>query len=501
MAAHQASCLSTRGNAILGADGQELKLIGANWFGFNIGDMVLMGDPSIGFAHDFATIVYRWKLLGFNAIRLPFSMHEIYFETPKPIISTCTLPTFNQIAYSVTDPLDNVPSNLGIPAPGFWPSHGDYTCNAYIPGDSVINRFVWVVQYLANNGFYVIIDCHSEDPTPEVNANVFVNFWVQIVEQISEDKVASERLIVDILNEPDEREWGWDITGPLFLRVMDAVYTVNPKVLFLVEGTGQQELGANWGDGFQTKNVTAGSPADPNPFFQSLMSKPYLNQVALSPHVYGPSVTFAAADYSGDSLFNRLSNSFGYLMKEGYTHNGITKRFPIVIGETGSFFSDPRELAFMESFKLYLLNTGEANDGRHNAIPHMLYWCWNSDSFDTGGLVDSTEYNIIWKKVRWLNAIGLTPWYKSASAAKRPPPPPYGSSYDVKLPHNGRTPSAPPNSPPPSQLSNNGQLIAFPPSTYGRKTPNGGARNAETCRPFVLLLAAVAALLLSALLL
>eukprot|EP00955_Chlamydomonas_euryale_P016343 174693-Chlamydomonas_euryale.AAC.1 len=34
--------------------------------------MVLTGDDTLGFAHDFASVVYRWQLLGFNAIRLPF---------------------------------------------------------------------------------------------------------------------------------------------------------------------------------------------------------------------------------------------------------------------------------------------------------------------------------------------------------------------------------------------------------------------------------------------
>jgi hypothetical protein len=47
--------------------------MGANWFGFNNGhSMVMLGDQGNGFAYDFATVVYRWQLLGFNAIRLPF---------------------------------------------------------------------------------------------------------------------------------------------------------------------------------------------------------------------------------------------------------------------------------------------------------------------------------------------------------------------------------------------------------------------------------------------
>ena len=53
------------------------------------------------------------------------------------------------------------------------------------------------------------------------------------------------------------------------------------------------------GDGFQTSGVTPGSPSDPKPFFEALFNKPYLQQVVLSPHVYGPGVTRAKTNYFG----------------------------------------------------------------------------------------------------------------------------------------------------------------------------------------------------------
>jgi hypothetical protein len=45
---------------------------------------------------------------------------------------------------------------------------------------------------------------------------------------------------------------------------------------------------------------------------------------------------------------------------------------------------------FLPDFQNYLLNTGAAADGRHNAIPNIIWWCWNENSGDTGGLVDTT---------------------------------------------------------------------------------------------------------------
>ena len=98
------------------------------------------------------------------------------------------------------------------------------------------------------------------------------------------------------------------------------------------------------GNGFQTTGITVGSGNDPNPFFKALFSKPYLNQVVISPHIYGPSVSLATDNFSGPGLWNHLSASFGYLTKTGYTHNGVTKRFAVVIGETGSTFSTAADL-------------------------------------------------------------------------------------------------------------------------------------------------------------
>ena len=31
-------------------------------------------------------------------------------------------------------------------------------CNAYLPEDSTLSRFMWTVNYLAEQGFYLILD-------------------------------------------------------------------------------------------------------------------------------------------------------------------------------------------------------------------------------------------------------------------------------------------------------------------------------------------------------
>ena len=80
-----------------------------------------------------------------------------------------------------------------------------------------------------------------------------------------------------------------------------------------LQGCGQAQAGLvdNWGDGFITDPaVLAAAPgaSDPNPFFQSLMGKPYLNQVVIAPHVYPPSITNnLKLPASGPELYMRLS--------------------------------------------------------------------------------------------------------------------------------------------------------------------------------------------------
>ena len=93
----------------------------------------------------------------YSGIRLPFSFSNLY-ATKKPRVvldSSCKVPSWADLAGSVVDP------NLGLnltdkpfPRPNAWPS--SYTsCNQYLPNDTVLNRFIWVVKYLCENGFYV----------------------------------------------------------------------------------------------------------------------------------------------------------------------------------------------------------------------------------------------------------------------------------------------------------------------------------------------------------
>lgn len=54
-------------------------------------------------------------------------------------------------------------------------------------------------------------------------------------------------------------------------------YAINPAAIYFVEGCGQGNIHANWGDGFSTAAnvITPGGGSDPTRFFKTLLSKKY----------------------------------------------------------------------------------------------------------------------------------------------------------------------------------------------------------------------------------
>ena len=52
----------------------------------------------------------------------------------------------------------------------YEPASTPGTCNSYLPNDSTFNRFLWMVNFLARNGFYVVIENHvNMDPTAVID--------------------------------------------------------------------------------------------------------------------------------------------------------------------------------------------------------------------------------------------------------------------------------------------------------------------------------------------
>jgi hypothetical protein len=91
--------------------------------------------------------------------------------------------------------------------------------------------------------------------------------------------------------------------------------------------------------------------------------------------------------------------------------------------------------------------TTQGSARRYNQIPlaGWMWWAYNENSGDTGGIVHNDWQDLHWAKLRYMmDYLGLTPWYKTSDAGRSP-----------------RTPSPVAPNPPPRQ----------PPSGSGRQPP------------------------------
>ena len=68
---------------------------------------------------------------------------------------------------------------------------------------------------------------------------------------------------------------------------------MSPTTLFFIEGCGQLGYSMCWGDGFVTDPAVIAQfgLTDPKPFFNTVLTRPYVNQVVISPHYYPPSIS------------------------------------------------------------------------------------------------------------------------------------------------------------------------------------------------------------------
>ena len=152
--------LTTVNASIIGVSGLTETLVGVTWPGFDDGNTMFDGllDSASSFSQDFQTQVQRILSLGFNMVKIPFSFNDLANLQPQNFVTNCTLPTTAQLQSSVTNPNITAPPGRGIPAlnataatvtPG--------TCNSYLPNDSVLDRFLYVVDFLATNDLYVVL--------------------------------------------------------------------------------------------------------------------------------------------------------------------------------------------------------------------------------------------------------------------------------------------------------------------------------------------------------
>jgi hypothetical protein len=401
--------------------------------------------------NDFASVVHALKVLGFNSVRVPFTFAELAAPLPATAdgkapgeTSLCMRDDLDQLTLTrLADPaldaaaLRSAAANGAAPGfprysgaphpppPRFWPmdsstrakcdlpweapligGHTDpstggstlrlTTCNWYLPqapGTAAIHRFLFQIDYLVSQGFYVVLSYHPTAPRDAVTAdaqlfaNNWGNLWRSLVALPSYATKLRGRVFPDLLNEGSrygclyERAAliasgdgaGAPACAPAVQAMMAATMAMRaadpklPGVLF--NGLGQSGTPADvapngnadcvaaqtcfpgmpWGDGYITKKssfsaLSAAKASNASALFASSTSQQAATLaalLALSPHAYPSSITgWGLSTQQKSSVYARFNASWGLKVAGRdtlWTGKRLPRRPPALLGEVGMF--------------------------------------------------------------------------------------------------------------------------------------------------------------------
>lgn len=342
--------LSTQGTQIVDANGSSVLLRGVNWFGMETDVHV----PHGLWVRDYREILTQIKDIGYNSIRLPFSVNAL--------LST----NISGVDFSIGN-------------------------NRDLQGKTPLQVMDIIIQTAASLNLLIILDCHrlNDQRIPELwygdgfTEADWINLWKTLANRY---KNQWNVVGADLKNEPHGvASWGtndlrtdWRLAAE---RCGNAILTENPNWLIIVEGVeknvpGQQLTGHWWGGNLEgVRN------------YPLRLSVP--NKLVYSPHEYGPGVFnspwFDEPTFP-QNLFNRWQKGFFYIVNE--------KIAPVWIGEFGGRQVDTssKEGIWQRQLVDFI---GKNNLG-------FAYWSWNPNSSDTGGIllddwktVDTAKQNLL----------------------------------------------------------------------------------------------------------
>ena len=244
-----------QGDQFVDDAGNPIHLHGFSWFGFNDGTDALGGLWSNDSLADFATTVYRQKLLGFNAVRLPFSF-AAFNKEPKKIVHACQDVSDDDVVRSTLGEADKSTDISKAPKLPNPPKRQSGQCNGYIEGNTVREQLLWTTKFYVDQGFYVLLDNHyREDKTAEEDQKGWESAWASLAKDVLGQPEMVGRVFFDLLNEPEQYGQMWEPgqkvgLKTLYIAAMDAIDAVSDKAIYFLEGTGHSSLHSNWGDGY-----------------------------------------------------------------------------------------------------------------------------------------------------------------------------------------------------------------------------------------------------------
>jgi endoglucanase len=345
--------LSTRGAEILDSTRRPVLLRGVNWFGLE----TETNSPHGLWARDYQEMLAQIKGLGYNVIRLPYSVQGLRSTEVSGI-------------------------NFEIGS------------NKELQGKKPIEVMDAVIQEAGRQGLMVLLDSHrlNNQRIPELwygdgfTEEDWISTWTMLAERY---KNQPNVIGADLKNEPHGKaSWGtgdkatdWRLAAE---RAGNAILKVNRNWLIVVEGVENnvpgQVLKLHW---------MGGNLEGVRRFPVRLAVR---DRVVYSPHEYGEGVFkqpwFKEIDFPRN-MTSRWEKGFFYIARQ--------KIAPIFVGEFGGRQIDEKskEGIWQRRFVEYL---------KQNRLG-FAYWSWNPNSQDTGGILKDDWVAIDQPKQELLNQL------------------------------------------------------------------------------------------------
>lgn len=334
--------LTTSGNTIRNGAGEVVQIEAVNWFGMETTTFA----PHGLWTRNWKEMMDEMKALGFNAIRLPFSLEAV---------------------------LD----------PSATPNGIDASENPDLVGLSALEILDRIVAYAEEIELPILLDNHRSAAGNGPNPNGLWHDggyteadWIEAWTRLAERYGDSPAIIgADLANEPHGATWeAWAGAAE---RAGEAILSVTDAWLIVVEGVGSHNGDNYWWGG----NL------------QGVAERPVVlsvdDRLVYSPHDYPASVYPQPWFFDGSDLNEVFRSHWGFIHEEGIA--------PVLVGEMGSRLETDIDRAWAEAIVAYLAGDhdgdGEIDPG--STPMSFAWWSWNPNSGDTGGVLADD-----WRTVR-----------------------------------------------------------------------------------------------------
>jgi endoglucanase len=387
--------LTTSGNQIVDQNGNNVRLTGVNWSGFETPIGIVTGlylAPTTTFSPDFRDYLNKIKTLGFNCVRLPWSYDNMTCTEPAAQDEGCNsnglCTTTDCYDFSVCPECADKSYIQGADNQKNLKTDSDFVneqLNAPLfrqvsPGvfkaKTPLECMDEVIKYAGSIGLKVILDNHciksgafASQPlwyTNDVTQQQWIDEWVFLADHYADDTYDPHHAVIacDLFNEPkmDPRSTtqpgsAWTTaTGPQAWNHAaeacgKAILAANSRLLIMVEGTQWANATAVFPTGSGTNGTQANTYTNWGANLTGAAVAPidlgvaYQNKLVYSIHDYpGTAQTLSGQNvlpWFSSSVSNYPYNLAGQAWRPFWGYLVENNTAPMFVGEFGSWLRNP----------------------------------------------------------------------------------------------------------------------------------------------------------------